>query len=140
MAVSAHRSRESRVMDEHEQQFYVWLGKSALALLVPIAGGLVWLWKWVWDRVHVTIPAELKAQEERISNKYATKEQLVALEVSLREILKAQAEQRREMHEENGRKLDAIGGDVRALSDRIAGELGRVHRRVDEHIERHHSK
>lgn len=124
-------------MNEPEQQFFAWAGKGLLAAIVA---GVVWLWTWLWNRVHKGIPAELEAMRKRLSDDYATKEQVIMLETSLRDALRAQTEQRKEMHDENARKLDTISEDIRGLRDQISTELRATHQRMDDHIDRQHSK
>ena len=124
-------------MNEPEQQFFAWAGRGLLAALV---GGAVWLWAWVWNRVHKGIPAELEALRAHLVDDYARKDQVIMLEKSLRDALQAHTEQRKEMHDENARKLDTISADIRGLREQISTELRTAHQRIDDHIDRQHSK
>lgn len=124
-------------MTDPEQEFWAWAGRGILTALV---GGFVWLVGWMWHRIHSAIPSELDGINERLRDKYATKDALVKLETDLKEAIAEQSKQRKEMHDENGKKLDTIREDISELRQIILEGERRSHARIDEHINRHHAK
>lgn len=145
-------------MNDPEQQFFAWAGR-------VIAGGFVgclaWLWTWMWTRVHKTLPAKLESLERRLDD-YATTAEVEHMEQQFREslqqqgtqfrealreqgdqfriALREQSDQRKEMHGENGRRVDTVIDEIRALRDDVKTGLREAHARIDDHIDRAHSK
>jgi low affinity Fe/Cu permease len=124
-------------MTTDEQSLLAWALKS---LAVAATGGVVWVWSWLWNGVHKDIPAQQAALNERLNREFVTKEAFVRLENDIKETFRELAERRKEMHEDTNRKLDTIITDMRALREVCSEDVRKAHQRIDEHIDRHHTK
>jgi hypothetical protein len=131
------------MLDDHEREFFAWAGKPLLGLL---AGAATFAWAWLgkvlWDRSE-KLPKDLAALNERC-NGFATRDSLMRLKDELRdevrELGKDMSQQRREMHSENTEKLDTILEEGRTREDMYMNEIRELHRRMNEHIEKHHTR